>query len=141
MTTTPKSMTSEPTPPAKTEEWEEKIKLKIAGISGILNGSAVGDTGQAIIAEQKLGDILDLLPKLIAQTRSQAYEKGYTKGFVSCMVADGTKLKKMYKEGRREAIEEVKAVFAKHKEEPMTGNVVLLELDVLLDALKGKEKV
>ena len=43
-----------------------RIKTEVAGIAGILNGSAVGDTGQAHIAQMKLGKILEALSALDA---------------------------------------------------------------------------
>mgnify|MGYP001570854721 CR=1 FL=1 len=53
-------------------EFDEEIKKRIAQIAGILNGSAVGDTGQATVAQQKLGDILELLPLAITKAVKEA---------------------------------------------------------------------
>ena len=62
----------------KIEEEKEaivEIKKRIAQIVGILNGSAIGDTGQAVIAEQKLGQILELLPQAITQVVQKEKKK------------------------------------------------------------------
>lgn len=40
----------------------------------------------------------------------------------------------------REKLEKLKAAFRKHKNEPMTGNVVLLELETFSDAIKALEE-
>jgi len=52
-------------PKTNWEDIEIEIKRRISRIGGILNGSAVGDTGQAVVAEQQLGEILELLSQLI----------------------------------------------------------------------------
>lgn len=70
------------------EEIIIQIKAKAVGISGTLNGSAVHDTGQAVVAEQKLGDILDLVEKL------------------------ETHLTQVDREARRELVKEIRAWFS-----------------------------
>ena len=52
-----------------------EIKIRIAQIAGILNSSAVSDTGQVMVAQQKLGDILELLDQLIQQIRKVDRDK------------------------------------------------------------------
>lgn len=47
------------------EDMSHNIKIEIAGISGILNGSAVSDSGQAHTAQMKLGNILEALDTLL----------------------------------------------------------------------------
>jgi hypothetical protein len=46
------------------EDIRHEINIEVAGIAGILNGSAVGDTGQAHIAQMKLGKIVEVLDSL-----------------------------------------------------------------------------
>ena len=46
------------------ENIRHEINIEIAGITGILNGSAVGDSGQAHIAQMKLGKIVEILDSL-----------------------------------------------------------------------------
>jgi hypothetical protein len=46
------------------EDIRNEISIEVAGIGGILNGSAVGDTGQSHIAQMKLGKILEVLDSL-----------------------------------------------------------------------------
>ena len=42
-----------------------EIKKNIAGIAGILNGSTIHDTGLAVVAQNKLGNVLELLPQIL----------------------------------------------------------------------------
>ena len=46
------------------EDIRNEISIEVAGIGGILNGSAVSDSGQAHIAQMKLGKILEVLDSL-----------------------------------------------------------------------------
>jgi hypothetical protein len=46
------------------EDIKNEINTEVAGIAGILNGSAVGDSGQAHIAQMKLGKIVEILDSL-----------------------------------------------------------------------------
>jgi len=41
------------------EDIRHEINTEVAGIAGILNGSAVGDSGQAHIAQMKLAKIYE----------------------------------------------------------------------------------
>ena len=50
-------------------------------------------------------------------------------------------LHQSYEQGERDVLKEVIKLFDKHKDEPMTGNVVNLELKVMLDALIKGGKV
>ena len=49
------------------EEFEPIVEItkRIAQIAGILNGSAVHDTGQTVVAQQKLGEILGFLDQAL----------------------------------------------------------------------------
>ena len=49
-------------------------------------------------------------------------------------------LHQSYEQGKRDALKEAIALFDKHKEDVMTGNVVNLELKVMLDALNEGKK-
>ena len=49
-------------------------------------------------------------------------------------------LHQSYEQWKREVLKEAIAFFDKHKDEPMTGNVVNLELKVMLDALNEGKK-
>jgi hypothetical protein len=46
------------------ENIRHEINIEVAGIAGILNGSAVGDSGQAHIAQMKLAKIVEILDLL-----------------------------------------------------------------------------
>src|SRR3990167_11012520 len=46
------------------ENIRHEINIEVAGIAGILNGSAVGDSGQAHIAQTKLAKIVEILDSL-----------------------------------------------------------------------------
>ena len=45
-----------------------------------------------------------------------------------------------YEQGERDALKEAITLLDKYQGEPMTGNVVLLELEVMLDALQEEKK-
>ena len=103
-----------------TIEWEKEIKARIANIAGILNGSAVNDTGQAVIAEQKLGDILEMLPKLIAQVR-QDQAKGIGEAVEGLKEDDRPEItewmiSKDWTKGYNKALSDVKQLLTKSKE-------------------------
>lgn len=137
------------TPPAKEERWEKRI-TEANWKTNPLYGKIVDFVQGAM--DEEYGDsnatalaiIINIIVPYIRLSRSQAYEEGKEEGRKQGEKAREELLEsinRVMKKARRETIEEAKAIFSKHKEEPMTGNVVLLELDVLLDALKGKEKV
>ena len=46
------------------EDIRHEINTEVAAIAGILNGSAVGDSGQAHIAQMKLAKIVEILDSL-----------------------------------------------------------------------------
>ncbi len=60
-----------------------------------------------------------------------AQHKGENCTCGGCFVCAMNFFSHAHNEGRKEALEEAKAIFQKYKETPMTGNVVLLELEGL----------
>ena len=58
------------------EEFEPIVEItkRIAQIAGILNGSAVHDTGQTVVAQQKLGEILGFLDQALKAKEEEVVE-------------------------------------------------------------------
>ena len=58
------------------EEFEPIVEItkRIAQIAGILNGSAVHDTGQTVVAQQKLGEILGFLDQALKAKEEEVFD-------------------------------------------------------------------